>query len=161
MNTSDNDDISLLMDELDNFSLPAANAKRAVLDEVPLKDEDVHQYFLNKTKTLIEAGLGAVQDLTPGIVAGSDSREIEALSKLMASTAQALETLQKTSLLDKKATKDEALERIKIAGRKEVAQLTQGPHNITNNNILVASREEIMKKLFGNEKEEVRYIDNK
>ena len=53
MNTSDNDDISLLMDELDNFSLPAANAKRAVQDEVPLKEEDVHQYFLNKTKKIL------------------------------------------------------------------------------------------------------------
>ncbi len=161
VNTSDNDDINMLIDELNTFSLPSANAKKAVQEEVPLKEEDLQQYFLNKTKSLIEAGLGAVQDLTPGIVAGSDSKEIEALSKLMASTAQALDTLQKTALIDKKANRDESLERIRLEGKKEIAQLRQGPQSITNNNILVASREEIMKKLFSKEKEEVMYIDNK
>jgi hypothetical protein len=161
VNNSDDNDISMLIDELNNFSLPAANTQKAVQEEAPLKEEDLQQYFLNKTKTLIEAGLGAVQDLTPGIVAGSDSKEIEALSKLMASTAQALDTLQKTALIDKKANRDESLERVRIAGRKEVAQLTQGPQSVTNNNILVASREEIMKKLFGAENQEVLYIDNK
>lgn len=159
MNNSD--DISSLLDELSSFSVPAPNVQRAIQDTTPLKDEDVQQYFLNKTKALVEAGLGAVQDLTPSVIAGSDSREIEALSKLMASTAQALETLQKTALIDKKANRDEQLEAVRIKGRKEVAMLTQGPQHVTNNNILVASREEIMKKLFGREKEEVLNIDNK
>lgn len=157
----DNGDISSLIDELSSFSLPAPNTQRAAQDESPLHPEDLQQYFLNKTKALVEAGIGAVQDLTPGIVAGSDAREIEALSKLMTSASQALEALQKTALIDKKADRDEQLEHIKIQGRKEVAQLTQGPQHVTNNNILVASREEIMKKLFSEEKAEVIEIDNK
>lgn len=160
MNDSD-DDISNLLDELSSFSMPAPNVQRAIQDNTPLNEHEVQQYVLNKTKALIEAGLGAVQDLTPGVVAGSDSREIEALSKLMASTAQALDSLQKNSLIDKKADRDEKLERIRIEGRKEVAQLAQGPQQITNNNILVASREEIMKKLFGQEKDEVIEIRDK
>lgn len=155
------DDISSLLDELGSFTPPAPNTQKAVQDTTPLKDEDVQQYFLNKTKALVEAGLGAVQDLTPSVVAGSDSREIEALSKLMTSTAQALEALQRTALIDKKADRDEKLERIRQDGRKEVAMLTQGPQHVTNNNILVASREEIMKKLFGEEKEEVLKIADK
>lgn len=160
VNNSD-DDIFSLLDELDNFSPPAPNTQKATQDTTPLKDEDVQQYFLNKTKALIETGLGAVQDLTPSVVAGSDSREIEALSKLMASTAQALETLQKTALIDKKADRDEQLEKLRVQGRKEVAQLTRGPQHVTNNNILVASREEIMKKLFGKETGEVLNITDK
>ncbi len=155
------DDISNLLDELNNFSPPAPNTQKAAQDTTPLKDEDVQQYFLNKTKALVEAGLGAVQDLTPSVVAGSDSREIEALSKLMASTAQALETLQKTALIDKKADRDEKLEKLRVQGRKEVAMLTQGPQHVTNNNILVASREEIMKKLFGENKQDVITITDK
>lgn len=149
---SSEDDISNLLDELNTFSIPAPNTQKAAQDETPLKEEDLHQYFLNKTKALVETGLGAVQDLTPSVVAGSDAKEIEALSKLMASTAQALDTLQKTALIHKKADRDEKLEKIRIDGRKEVALLTQGPQHVTNNNILVASREEIMKKLFGEEK---------
>lgn len=158
---NEQDDISSLLDELGSFSPPTPNVQKAVQDTAPLKDEDVQQYFLNKTKALVEAGLGAVQDLTPSVVAGSDSREIEALSKLMASTAQALEALQKTALIDKKADRDEKLEALRQQGKKEVALLTQGPKQVTNNNILVASREEIMKKLFGEEKGEVLNITDK
>ena len=158
---NDDNDISSLLDELSSFSLPAPNTQRAAQDESPLKAEDLQQYFLNKTKALVETSIGAVQDLTPGIVAGSDAREIEALSKLMTSASQALEALQKTALIDKKADRDEQLEHIKIRGRKEVAQLTQGPQQITNNNILVASREEIMKKLFGTKDAEVLEITDK
>jgi hypothetical protein len=141
--------------------MPAPNTKRAAQDDSPLKAEDVQQYFLNKTKALVEAGIGAVQDLTPSVVSSGDSREIEALSKLMTSASQALEALQKTALIDKKADRDVELEYIKIQGRKEIAQLTQGPQHVTNNNILIASREEIMKKLFNEEKAEVLEITNK
>jgi len=158
---NNNDDISSLLDEIGSFSLPSQNTQKAAQDTTPLKEEDLEQYFLNKTKALVEAGLGAVQDLTPGIVAGSDSREIEALSKLMASTAQSLETLQKIALINKKAERDQKLEKIRQDGRKEVAMLTQGPQNITNNNILIASREEIMKKLFGGEKTDLLINNNK
>ena len=148
---SNSDDISNLLDELNNFVPASPNTQKAILDNEPLKSEDVQQYFLNKTKALIEAGLGAVQDLTPSVVGGSDSREIEALSKLMTSTAQALDTLQKTALIDKKADRDEKMEKIKFEGRKELTQLTNGPQHVTTNNILVASREEIMKRLFSTE----------
>jgi hypothetical protein len=117
VNDSD-DDISSLLDELSSFSMPAANTQKAVKDTTPLKPEDLQQYFLDKTKALVEAGLGAVQDLTPSVVSGSDSREIEALSKLMTSTAQALEALQRTALIDKKADRDEKLEKVRLEGRK-------------------------------------------
>ena len=153
MNESD-DEISSLLDELSSFSAPVPRTQRAIVDDTPLSEDDLQQYVLNKTKALIEAGLGAVQDLTPNIVASSDSREIDALSKLMASTAQALDSLQKTALINKKAERDERLEKIKIDGKKEVALLTKGPSTVTNNNILVASREEIMKKLFSSPSEE-------
>jgi hypothetical protein len=142
------DDINNLLAELSGFSVPTPNATTAITDNAPLKEEDLQQYVLNKTKALIEAGLGAVQDLTPSVVAGSDSREIDALSKLMASTAQSIDTLQKIALINKKAEQDEKLEKIKIEGKKEIAKLQQGPQHVTNANILIASREEIMKKLF-------------
>ena len=143
-----NDDISSLLDELSSFDLPAPNTQRVAQDTSPLEEKDLQQYVLNKTKALIEAGIGAVQDLTPGIVAGSDAREIEALSKLMASTAQSIEALQRTSLIDKKADRDEKLEKMKFEAKKEMIAL-QGPHqNVTNNNVLIATREEVIAALF-------------
>ena len=59
---SDADDISELLNDLGSFT-PPAQPQRAAQDETPLKDEDVQQYFLNKTKALVEAGISAVQDL--------------------------------------------------------------------------------------------------
>ena len=149
---SENDDISSLLDELNAFSVPTPNIQKAVVNEEPLNEQDLKQYFLNKTKALVDMGLGAVQDLTPSVVASSDAKEIEALSKLMASTAQALDALQKTSLIDKKADRDEKLEQIRMENRKELALLQRGSQTI-NNNFLVASQEDIMKRLFNtNEK---------
>lgn len=142
-----NDDIDTLISELTSFEMPSSNTKKAMEQEQHLESEDAEQYFLNKTKAVIEASVGAVQDLTQSTVAGGDAKDVEALSKLVASTAQMLDSLNKATLVNKKADRDEQLERIRIEGRKEVAQLTQGPKHITNNNVLVASREEIMKKL--------------
>ena len=149
--STDNDDISNLLDELSGFNMPTSNVQKSIQDSSPLEEEDLQQYILNKSKALVETSLGAVQDLTPSVVAGSDSKEIDALSKLVASTAQILDALQKTALLNKKADLDEKMERIKLEGRKEIAALQSKAQNVTNNNILVASREEIMKKLFGSE----------
>ena len=155
------DDIQTLLDELSGFQMPAPHTEKASRDTFPLNSEDVGQYFLNKTKAVIEASVGAVQDLTQSTVhGGGDSRDVAALSKLIASTAQMLDTLNKTNLIDKKADRDEQLERIRIEGRKEVAQLNQGPKQLTNNNILIASREEIMKKLLSGD-EEILKLDDK
>ncbi len=158
---SNSDDISNLLDELDNFTPPTPNVQRAMVDTTPIEPKDVEQYIINKTKALIEAGLGAVQDLTPSVVSGSDSREIEALSKLMASTAQALDTLQKSALIDKKSDRDEQMEKLKLQGKKELAQLANAPQQVTNNNFLVTSREEIMKQLFRSSAEEPLTIEHK
>jgi hypothetical protein len=155
------DDISSLLDELSSFEMPAPNTHKALEADPVLNKEDTEQYFLNKTKAVIEASVGAVQDLTQATTSSGDAKDVEALAKLIASTAQMLDSLNKTNLIDKKADRDEQLERIRIEGRKEVAQLNQGPKHLTNNNILVASREEIMKKLFAPEKEEILKIEDK
>jgi len=153
------DDIQTLLDELSSFQMPAPNTQRAVHSDPILNKEEIEQYFLNKTKAVIEASVGAVQDLTQATVHGGDAKDVEALSKLVASTAQMLDTLNKTTLIDKKADRDEQLERIRIDGRKEVAQLNQGPKHVTNNNVLVATREEIMKKLT--DVSSVKVLENK
>lgn len=152
------DDLTCLLDELSSFNLPAPHTQRVAEDNSPLNPDDLQQYVLNKSKALVETTLGAVQDLTPGIVAGSDSKEIEALSKLASSAAMALEALQKMALIDKKADRDEKLEKMRLEGKKEIVKLAQGTQQFTTNNILVASREDIMKRLF--DKEETLKIES-
>lgn len=156
-----NDDIDTLVNELTSFEMPSLNTKKANNQEFSLQKEDVEQYFLDKTKAVIEASVGAVQDLTQSTVAGGDAKDVEALSKLVSSTAQMLDTLNKISLIDKKADRDEQLEYIKIQGKKEISLLNQKSKEITNNNVIITSREEIMKKLFGKESSQIYELDNK
>jgi hypothetical protein len=147
------DDIQTLLDELSSFQMPAPNTTKAGEADPVLKREQVEEFFLNKTKAVIEASVGAVQDLTQSTVHGGDAKDVEALSKLVASTAQMLDTLNKITLVDRKADRDEQLERIRLEGRKELAALKQGPLYVTNNNVLVATREEIMKQLMDSSSE--------
>ena len=155
-----NDDISSLLDELSSFDIPTPHTQRAATDNSPLEEKDLQQYVLNKTKALVETTLGAVQDLTPGIVAGSDAKEIEALSKLIASAAQSIDALQRSALIDKKADRDEKLERMRIEAKKEIVAL-QGPQqNFNNSQVVIASREEVIAALLKN-KEEILTIEDK
>lgn len=155
-----NDDISSLLDELSSFDIPTPHTQRAATDNSPLEEKDLQQYVLNKTKALVETTLGAVQDLTPGIVAGSDAKEIEALSKLIASAAQTIDALQRSALIDKKADRDEKLERMRIEAKKEIVAL-QGPQqNFNNSQVVIASREEVIAALLKN-KEEILTLEDK
>jgi hypothetical protein len=151
----DDQNITSLLDELSSFDFTstANQITKNQSSEINITDETAKQYFFDKTKALIDAGVGAVQTMTPYVVQGQDSREIDALSKLMAATAQALDTLNKGALIDKKAERDEELEHIKLQGKKELMQLKQQEQSAktqNNLNIVVSSPEEIMKKLFPN-----------
>jgi hypothetical protein len=151
-------DLDTLIDALSSFEFPTQSQQHK--DETVLKEEDTAQYFLNRSKAIIEAGVNAVQDMTPYVVQGQNPKEISALAELMAATTQALDSLNKTTLINKKADRDEQLEHVRIQGRKEVAQLASKDNNVTNNlNVLVASREEIMSKLFGKSSKELPLND--
>lgn len=162
-NTSD-ETLEELLNELSsssNSSLTAPTHHSNGANDI-LSETDAHQYFLNKTKAIIEASVGAVQEITPYVVQGQSPKEIEALSKLVGAAAQALDTLNRQTLIDKKADRDEQLEKIRIEGKKHLLELKQttSNKNITNNNVLVCSREDIMKKLFGeNQEEEINVLD--
>lgn len=144
-NLDSEDDLAALLTELSGFE-PSTKTREIVQAETKLEETDVQAYFLNKTKTLIDTTLAAVQDIAPSVASGGDAKDVEGLAKLMAAAAQTLDVLQRSTLIDKKANRDEQLEMLRQAGKKELAQL-KSPQHVTNNNILVATREEIMKNL--------------
>jgi hypothetical protein len=150
----DDTNINSLLDELSSFDFSSATTKacKKEPEEISLNDTNSEQYFLDKSKAIIDAGVNAIQDMTPYIVQGQDAREIDALAKLLASTSQALDTLNKGTLINKKAEKDEQLEKIKIEGKKEIAQLKLTEKERTaqnqNLNVMITSPEDIVKKLI-------------
>ncbi len=147
--------IDTLLDELSSFQFPTTTAK-SVPRGAPsnINEDNINDYILQKTGTLIDAGLGAVNDLKDFVVQGQNPDEIAALSELISSTTKAIEALNKINLQNKKAKNDKELKAIDIEGKKAIAGNLPG--NVTHNTLnLVASREEIFKQLLNDTKDDV------
>ena len=155
-------DIDTLLDELSSFQFPQTTVK-SVPRGTPtnITEDNINDYILQKTGTLIDAGLGAVNDLKDFVVQGQNPDEIAALSELISSTTKAIEALNKINLQNKKAKTDKELKAIDIEGKKAIAGSLPG-NNITNNTVnLVASREEIFKQLLNDVKDEpIEVVDS-
>jgi hypothetical protein len=155
-------DIDTLLNELSSFSFPQTTAKPLVKPSGQnITEENINNYILQKTGNLIDAGLGAVNDLKDFVVQGQNPDEIAALSELISSTTKAIEALNKINLQNKKAKTDKELKTLDIEGKKAIANVLPG-NNITNNtNVLVASREEIFKQLLNDIKNEpIEIVDS-
>lgn len=163
-----------LLNELTSFTLPSnastINSKTSLVNPgVALNEDTINEYVLSKTGNLIEAGLGAVEDLKDYIVQGQNPDEIAALSELISSTTKAIEALNRINLLNKKTKADKEIKTIELEARKEIAGKIQ--NNITHNtNVLVTSRKEIFKQLLSDtepttieitEPEIIEELDNK
>ena len=101
-------DIDTLLDELSSFSFPQPSTVRSVPRGIPtnINEDNINDYILQKTGNLVDAGLGAVQDLKDFVVQGQNPDEIAALSELISSTTKAIEALNRINLQNKKAKTD-------------------------------------------------------
>lgn len=156
-------DIDTLLDELSSFSFPQTTTAKSVPrgSSTSITEDNINDYILQKTGNLVDAGLGAVQDLKDFVVQGQNPDEIAALSELISSTTKAIEALNRINLQNKKAKTDKELKIMDIEGKKAIAGSLPGG-NITNNTVnLVASREEIFKQLLNDVKDEpIEVIDS-
>jgi hypothetical protein len=152
-----------LLNELSSFSFPVPSItdNKQHKQSVEITEENINDYIFKKTGSLIDAGLGAVEDLKDFIVQGQNPDEIAALSELISSTTKAIEALNRINLLNKKAKTDKELKTLELQNKKEIAGMLPG-NNITNNtNVLIASREEIIKQLIDTDIDtQVEVIEN-
>lgn len=153
------DELSTLLDGLSTFSIPKTVSE--IPSRLKLEDKDINEYVLSKSKALIDAGVDAVQDLKDIVVSAQNPDEIESLASLLNATTKAIEVLNKVNLIDRKANKDRELKIMEIEARKELAQFKPGSLTTNNTNVLIATREEIMKNLINIKHSEVLEIDNK
>jgi len=144
------EDINMLIDEISNFSLPTPHTDEVKKDVEEIKEEDIQKYVLKQSKTLIDLGVGITQDLSNTATSSGNPDDVAALAEIMNATSKLIDTLHKNTLLDKKSKEAEKLKIMDIEAKKELVQLQVANQKPVNNNILVASREDIMKRLFGN-----------
>jgi hypothetical protein len=146
----DSNDFNTLIEELTGFQYPSPSAEKAT--EPELTEEDLKKYILKQSKALIDTGVMTAQDYASFALQNQNPDDVAALAEVMSATSKLIDTLNKSTLLDKKAEKDKELKVMELEAKKEIAQLKSKNYTTNNLNVLVASREEIMKKLFEGDK---------
>ena len=149
---TENDSLDTLLDELSGFSFPPITVPRTRdTRKTEVTEDNVADFVIKSSETLINAGLDSVADLREYIVQGQNPDEIEALAGLISSTTNAIEALNKMVLLKKKNEATKELKIMELENRKEVAALLPGTNTVNNTNVVIASREEIFKALIRGE----------
>ena len=151
------DNLDTLLSELSSFELPVSTPK-SVIPEMEVTDDNINEYIVKRTTQLIDTSITAVDDIKDYIIQGQNPDEIAALSELINAATKSIEALNRINLLNKKGKIDKELKEMDLKGKKEVAGMLPG-NNVVNNNLIVASREEIFKQLL-NEPEPIEVIDS-
>jgi DNA-binding transcriptional MerR regulator len=126
--------------------LKATNPEQNELSVPNVDDESVNRYVFEKSTELVESSLQAIQTIRDTIIQGVSPDEINALSSLINATNKALDTLNKINLQNKRDKTSERLKNLELAARKEM--FAKRIPNTTN--VLIATREEIMKQIYSN-----------
>ena len=139
------DDISTLLNELSSYnSKPNITKTEQIVEAVPT-EEELNNYILKRVSTLIDMNMEAIADIKPYVVQGCNPDEIASLAELFNSASKAVEVANKLNLQKKKFENDVKLKAIEHQFKKEIASIDTGPSTV-NNNVFVASREEIFKR---------------
>ena len=159
--SNQNSEIDDIIDQLKSDSIPSQqniNQQKEIKTPLNLTDDNVNDYVYNKSSELVESTLGAIHSLRDNILAGSDPKEIAALSQLINSASKALDQLNKINLQNKQAKSNVEIKKMEIESNSHLSKLMP-----QTNNIVIATRDEIMEKMFDKtaKKEKIQILDTK
>jgi len=138
---NNDNEIDLIIQELKAEEIPVVKKLPPVTNE-KVDDENVGDYVYKKSTELVESTLGAVQSLRDTVLTGSDPKEIAALSQLINSATKALDQLNKINIQNKVNKSNVEIKKMEIEANANRPVLP----NTTN--VLIATRDEVMKQLF-------------
>lgn len=147
MSMNNNSEIDSIIQELKAEEVPVVK-KLLPIETENVNDENVGDYVYKKSTELVESTLGAVQSLKDTVLTGSDPREIAALSQLINSATRALDQLNKINIQNKVNKSNVEIKKMEIEANVNRPLLP----NTTN--VLIATRDEVMKQLFDKPKKE-------
>ena len=133
-------EIGTLIDQLQNTS---AMGKAAVAEPDPLKKEEVERFVIEKAGELVKESLDFMKSMRDYVASAPRGEDMAAVGSLIAATSNALETLNKLVITDKKIEATVKIKEMDIKSRKELAEED-------NSNKLGLTREEIFKRLIAN-----------
>ena len=110
-------------------------------EEFTLDKDNIEAFILNNTGKLIKDSMSYIDEIGEYVSAAPDSRDVEALAKLISSSAAALDSLQKMHIADEKNKNAVFIKTLDIESKKSLQQSDQ-------DHKLLLNREELMSKLI-------------
>lgn len=148
------EEINSIIEQLKEDSVPSDNKPvNSDNSSSDVSDENVNSFIYRKSVELVNASLGAVQTIRDSVLTGVDPKEISALSQLINATTKSLDTLNQINLQNKKNKSNLEMKKMELEANKMIASKIP-----QTTNILIASRDEILKGM-SNKKQELTDID--
>ena len=139
------DDIDKIVDDLVG-QFKGVNQVKKKKDDLQISDETLKDFLYKYSGKLIKDSVEVVDDIKDFITAAPDSRDLEALSKLIGASAAAIETLNKIQIADEKNKTQVGIKAMDIEAKKELNLQKAEDHVLTMN------REELIDKLISKAK---------
>jgi hypothetical protein len=111
--------------------------------KIDLSDDNVGDYVYQKTASLVDAGVNAVNDMRHLMQGGADPKELAAFAQLINAVTKSIDTLNNINLQNKHEKNAIELKKMDIAGKKDIVSNLPAA-----NNILIATRDEVMSRIF-------------
>ena len=141
------DDVDSVVDDLLSQLKGVGNVKKTLeKDEFNLDKEDLEEVLLQYSGKLIKGSVEYVEDVKQFITSAPDSKDLEALSKLVSASAQAIESLNKILISNQSNKTKHQLKLMDIESRKQLEEQKNEQLGLTIN------REELLKKLLDDAK---------
>jgi hypothetical protein len=140
-------DVDIVVDDLlSQLKGTTAVSRELQKDEFNLDKEELENFLLNYSGKLIKGTVDYVEEVKQFITSAPDSRDVDALSKLVGASASAIESLNKILLQDKANEAKIQVKQMDIESKKELQEKNNERLGITIN------REELLNKLIDDAK---------
>lgn len=127
-------------DLLSQLNEAQAKAKESEKEQNPLKKEELEKFVVEKGGKLVEETLEMVKNVRDYIIGAPEAKDVDAFASLISAAANAIETLNKIAINDKKTDTIVKVKKMDIDARKEMNQEN-------NETKMLATREQIFKLL--------------
>ena len=145
MNEDYSEEADSLIDQLkENTGLIKKVSKRKGFK---LDKDDLEQFILNSSGKLIKDSLEVIDDMRDYVEAAPDAESISSLAELMKASTNAIDTLNKVLIQDKRSATQVGVKKMDIEAKKELETSNQSKNLLT--------REDVFKKLL----EDAKVID--
>lgn len=139
---SEEEEVQTLIDQLKDTTSFSKKVRKN--KDFELNKDDLEQFILNSSGKLITDSLTVLDNITDYVEAAPDAESVSSLAALMKASTDAIDTLNKVLIQDKKSNTQVGIKQMDIDAKKELADTTASPNKLT--------REEVFKKLLDDAK---------